>query len=313
MLCSNTLRHNDLRLQLPVEIRWNISRARRGVPIAFVGAGRSGSAAPESTRTLSDGARTVIATSTATRRPSRAATTRDRSIAERDALINQHLGLVHHVARKLAAHLSTEADLDEMISAGTFGLLQAADAFDGTRGLSFSTFAVPRIRGAILDELRRQDHVPRNVRRRSRDLMRAREALTGTLQRQPTDVELSARMQVAPDVVRRWELDGEWASFASLDQPARHDAATSLADMLSDSDATTAEDALTQEREVERVKEAIMRLKDQERAVLALNFFEELRLPQIAEVLGVSVCRVSQIRSAALAKLRSTLTDLRAA
>jgi RNA polymerase sigma factor FliA len=257
---------------------------------------------------------TVIATSRSTRRRTvRTPSVRARSTAERDALINQHLGLVHHVARKLAAHLSTEADFEELVSAGTFGLLQSAEAFDGSRGLSFSTFAVPRIRGAILDELRKQDHVPRNVRRRSRDLMRARDALAGSLQRAPTDAELSSRMHVEPDVVRRWELDGEWAAFASLDQPSRRDATATLADMLSDVDALSADDVLTSEREVERVKAAIMRLKEQERTVLALNFFEELRLPQIAEVLGVSVCRVSQIRSAALAKLRDALTDLRAA
>jgi RNA polymerase sigma factor for flagellar operon FliA len=249
----------------------------------------------------------------ASRRSVRPAVARTRTTAERDALISQHLGLVHHVARKLAVHLSTEADLDEMISAGTFGLLQCAEAFDGSRGLSFSTFAVPRIRGAILDELRKQDHVPRNVRRRARDLTRARDVLARSLERSPTDTELSHCMQATPGDVRRWELDGEWAAFASLDQPSRHDAAATLADMLADTDAVSADDLLTHEREVECVKAAIMRLKEQERTVLALNFFEELRLPQIAQVLGVSVCRVSQIRTAALAKLRSTLIDLRAA
>jgi RNA polymerase sigma factor for flagellar operon FliA len=244
--------------------------------------------------------------SQSTRRPSSAS-------AQRDALLTQHLGLVHHVARKLAAHLSTAADFDEMVSAGTLGLLQAAEAFDGTRGLSFSTFAVPRIRGAILDELRKQDHVPRNVRRRSREMARVRDALTHALHRSPTDGELSRGLQVPTELVRRWQLDAEWATSCSLDQPARRDAAGTLAETLADMRGDSMDDALTREREVQLVKDAILDLKEQERTVLALNFFEELRLPQIAEVLGVSVCRVSQIRTAALDKLRTALSALRAA
>src|SRR5687768_930380 len=127
--------------------------------------------------------------------------------ASRDAFLTHHLGLVHHVARQMANRLSTQADLDELISAGSLGLLQAVDAFDHARGLSFSTFAVPRIRGAILDELRKQDHVPRNVRRRTRDLTRARDSLTSVLRRQPSEFEMSRIMQVPTELVRRWELD----------------------------------------------------------------------------------------------------------
>src|SRR5205823_11067113 len=139
------------------------------------------------------------------------------SDAEREALLNHNIGLVHHVARKLANGLSTAADLDEMVSAGSLGLIQAVDSFDSGRGLSFSTYAVPRIRGAILDELRRQDHVPRNVRRRSRDVSRAREVLAAALRRAPTDDELSRHMQVPSDMLRKWELDAEGALLCSLD------------------------------------------------------------------------------------------------
>src|SRR5687768_3556644 len=85
--------------------------------------------------------------------------TRQSSSVARDAFLTEHLGLVHHVARQMANRLSTQAELDELISAGSVGLLQAVDSFDRKRGLSFSTYAVPRIRGAILDELRKRDHV----------------------------------------------------------------------------------------------------------------------------------------------------------
>ena len=233
---------------------------------------------------------------------------------EREALLRQHVGLVHHVARKLAAHLSSAADLDDMVSAGALGLVQAVDSFDRARGLSFSTYAVPRIRGAILDELRKQDHVPRNVRRRTRELVRARDALAARLRRAPTVQELSRHMRVPPDMLLRWELEAEGAAMCSLDRPLRRDESTAtLAESMMDERAASLEDQLTREHEVERLKSAVAKLKEQERAVLALNYYEELKLHEIAEVLGLSVCRISQIRTAALAKLRVVLSDLRAA
>jgi len=234
--------------------------------------------------------------------------------ADRDWLLRQHLGLVHHVARQLANRLSTAAELDELVSAGSLGLIQAVDSFDSKRGLSFSTYAVPRIRGAILDELRKQDHVPRNVRRRSRDVARAREALAGVMRRSPTIDELSRYLQVPTDMLRRWELDAEGATLCSLDQPLRTVAETAtLADAISDERIVSLDEMLTHEQEVEVLKRAIAKLKEQERTVLALNFFEELKLQEIARVLGLSVCRISQIRTAALAKLRVALNALRAA
>jgi RNA polymerase sigma factor for flagellar operon FliA len=234
--------------------------------------------------------------------------------ARRDALLTQHIGLVHHVARQMANRLSTAAELDELVSAGTVGLIQAAEAFDASRGLSFSTFAVPRIRGAILDELRRVDHVPRNVRRHQRDVGRAREALSMSLARNPTHDELSQVMQVPANMIRKWEFDAEGASIASLDQPARADIPdATLADTVTDERAVSIEDLLTHEAEVEQLKTAIASLREQERTVLALNYFEELKLQDIANVLGLSVCRISQIRTSALARLRTALIGLRAA
>lgn len=230
-----------------------------------------------------------------------------------DHLVTQHIGLVHHVARQLASRLSTEADFDELLSAGSLGLMQAAEAFDGSRGLSFSTFAVPRIRGAMLDELRRQDCMPRNVRRHARDVARARDELASALQRQPTDAEISERLAVDAGQLRRWELDAHSAQPVSLHQRVRSDVESTLGDLLADEGAPSIEDVLAREQEIEELKRAIAQLREQERTVLALSYFEELKLQQIAEVLGLSVCRISQIRTAALQKLRVTLGALRAA
>lgn len=246
-----------------------------------------------------------------TSRPRRAIA--DRS-EERQTLLAQHFGLVHHVARQLARRLSTEALLEELVGAGALGLVQAVDSFDPSRGLAFSTYAVPRIRGAMLDELRRMDHVPRSVRRRTRDMGRARQLLAGALRRAPTEQEVSRYLAVPQGVVRQWELDAEGAVVSSLDQPLRASSGSAtLGDAITDDRLEPMDEVLTRDAELALVREAIGALKEQERTVLALNFFEELKLQQIATVLGLSVCRISQIRTAALAKLRLTLSGLRAA
>lgn len=249
-----------------------------------------------------------------TRTASRSRTTaRARQPERRQELVASHVGLVHHVARQLASRLSTEADLAELVSAGSMGLMQAADTFDTSRGLSFSTFAVPRIRGAMLDELRRLDHMPRNVRRRNRDVSRARDVLAASLHRAPTASEVAAHIGVPADQLRQWEFDAHSSVVVSFHQPARTEADATLGDLIADERAESVDALLTHEREVEELKRAIATLKEQERTVLALNFFEELKLQQIAEVLGLSVCRISQIRTAALARLRVALSELRAA
>src|SRR5215475_13374883 len=111
-------------------------------------------------------------------------------LAARDALLTENLSLVHHVARQLERKLSNELDHDELVSAGTLGLMAAMSSFDPERGLAFSTFAVPRIRGAILDELRRQDHVPRSVRRKTRSRARRLGSRAGARRRRSNIVEV---------------------------------------------------------------------------------------------------------------------------
>ncbi len=239
------------------------------------------------------------------------------SPVNRDAIVQEHLGLVHHVARRLAHGLGCAVELNELVSAGTIGLIQAVHAFDDERGLSFSTFAVPRIRGAILDELRRQDRVPRSVRRRAREVLRARDVLAKVLGREATEAELSRCLRIPADALRRRELDAEGATLVPLDQPVgrptRGAGCATLGETLRDDRAPGPDDSLAHEQEVARLRAAIATLREQERTVLALHFFEELKLRDIAAVLGLSVGRISQIRTAALARLRVSLSALRAA
>jgi RNA polymerase sigma factor for flagellar operon FliA len=228
--------------------------------------------------------------------------------AARDKLLTEHLGLVHHVARQMSRTLAVKADFDELVSAGTMGLMNALESFDASRGLAFSTYAAPRIRGAILDDLRRQDHVPRSIRRKAREIAAAREALMRALGRAPEDKEVAEHLGVDIDTLWRWQGDIEGAHHVPIDRaPGDRDAqAPTPLDMLS-SDDEGADDKLNKEQEVAILKEAIMKLKEQERTVLALYYFEELKLHEIAEILGLTESRVSQIRSKALARLRETI------
>lgn len=235
-----------------------------------------------------------------------------RDPAARDRLLNEHLGLVHHVARQMSRSLAVDVDFDELISSGTVGLMNALDSFDPSRGLAFSTFAAPRIRGAILDDLRRQDHVPRSIRRKSREIGAAREALTREKGVAPDDRELAEHMGIDLDTLWRWQSEVEGTFHLPLDRPASEDDRRSTPlDSLPGADGQKIEDEINFQQEVDVLREAILRLKEQERVVLSLYYFEELKLHEIATILELTESRVSQIRSKAIAKLRAEMAPLR--
>jgi len=229
--------------------------------------------------------------------------------AAREALLTEHLSLVHHVARQLERKLTNEVDHDELVSAGTLGLISAMSAFEVDRGLAFSTFAVPRIRGAILDELRRQDHVPRSVRRKTREIGSARTALATKLGRKPRDTEVASQLGVDVETLWKWEADVEGAIRVPIDRTDndRSEPRTAPIDMLQTDSETSADELLGREQEVGLLREAMLKLKEQERTVLALYYYEELKLHEIADILGLTESRVSQIRSKALGKLKQQL------
>jgi RNA polymerase sigma factor for flagellar operon FliA len=233
--------------------------------------------------------------------------------AARNHLLTEHLSLVHHVARQLSRSLAGTADIDELVSAGTIGLMSSVEAFDESRGLAFSTFAVPRIRGAILDELRRLDHVPRSIRRKTREISQAREGLMRELGRPPQAKEIAKALNVDVETLWRWQGQMEGAVHIPLDHrtPGSESTAPSPAELLSTDD-EGADEQLAKQQEIALMREAIQTLKDQERTVLSLYYFEELKLHEIADILELTESRVSQVRSKALTRLRAKLAPMRA-
>ncbi|RMH17416.1 MAG: sigma-70 family RNA polymerase sigma factor, partial [Gemmatimonadetes bacterium] len=178
---------------------------------------------------------------------------------------------------------------------------------------AFSTFAAPRIRGAILDDLRRRDHVPRSTRRRQREMARAREELAAALTREPSDEELAEALGIDLETLWSWKQDCEQAGWLSLDQPldSREGRSMRAQEILPGEDGEEIEEELNIAQEADVLREEILKLNEQERTVLSLYYFEELKLREIAEVLGVTESRISQIRWKAIKRLRERMGHLR--
>ncbi len=224
----------------------------------------------------------------------------------RTALLDRYLGLVHHAARQIASRVADCVEVDDLVSAGTLGLIQAMESFDLSRSLAFSTFAMRRIHGAILDELRARDWVPRSVRAKGRQVSGAVHKLQSRLGRSPAPGEVAAELGVDVDTYWRWREEVDGAALVSLNGSLAVDGTdtTPLEETLYDQAAPLPGAAVEASEQVDQMKAALASLPPRERTVLALYFYEELNLRQIAEVLHVTESRVSQIRTQALKRLR---------
>ena len=236
---------------------------------------------------------------------------RYRSAGDPDArsqLLTRHLGLVHHVAREVSRRIPT-VELGELVSAGALGLMKALDSFDLSRGLAFSTYAVLRIRGAILDDLRSRDSTPRSVRVKRRRIESAASALEALHGRAPSVKEVAQQLGI--DMATYWKWKDAIGSYAETDMPRPSSTgrrASRDAENHADLTVTPAPQQMVETEHVEQLRGLVARLPEQQRRVLALYYYEELNLRQVGEVLHVSESRVSQIRSQALKRLRTALT-----
>jgi RNA polymerase sigma factor for flagellar operon FliA len=229
-------------------------------------------------------------------------------IDARNELVRIHAGLVHFVARRLARTLADEAELDDLVSAGNFGLLQAVESFDPDRGLAFSTFATLRVRGAMLDELRRADRVSRGTRTKARHLQRVRNTLGNRFGRRATQREIADEAGVDLPTLWQWENEVVHGAECSLEAPLGDDG--SGARVFGDSIPSLFPDVeieFDRERESEFVREALDELGKTERQVLSMYFFDGMSLLEIAPHVGVTESGVSRIRTRALRQLRVRL------
>lgn len=222
---------------------------------------------------------------------------------EADALVSDHLRLVGHVVRETMARLPAHVSRDDLTSAGMLALVKASRAYEPARGVPFARYAATRIRGAILDELRGIDWASRAVRRRGRDLDQSRSSLATSLGRTPTNQEVADALGLSVADVQGNDDDKARANVLSL-QGAGAD--YSIADFLVSP--TPGPDAMLEHQErLDYLVAAIDELPDRLRTVVTEYFLAERPMVEIAESLGVSESRVSQIRAEALVLLRDAM------
>jgi RNA polymerase sigma factor FliA len=223
----------------------------------------------------------------------------------RDRLIVHYSPLVKFVAGRVGAGLPNSVDPGDLVSAGVFGLIDAVERFDSSRGVKFETFAVPRIRGAVFDGLRSLDWVPRSVRSRAREVETAFTELEGRHGRAPTDSELSAHLKLSGPEFQKWLNSIASTTVGPLDRALVAGAEPrALTGDIPDTPASIVEDG-----EVRRlVRGEVKRLPDREKLVLSLYYDEGLTLNEIGGVLGVTESRVSQIHTKAVLHLRARLS-----
>lgn len=226
---------------------------------------------------------------------------RTREPALRNRLVVQYSPLVKYVAGRMRSRLPHSVDQDDLVSDGVLGLMDAIERFDPSRGLSFQTFAVPRIRGAIIDGLRAMDFVPRSVRDKVRVVQQATLVLEERLGRPPADEEVAREVGVPVQQVRDLTKQAS-SNHANLDD-------FELADEL----ASAADDSVERGDANASLRRVIAELNERDQVIIALYYFEGLTLAEIGRVLGVTESRISQVHSRATNTLRAKLVALESA
>lgn len=229
----------------------------------------------------------------------------DRTTADRTtALVEQHLDLVHHVVFQVAARLPRHVDRDELSRAGALGLVEAARRFDAGRGVPFSGYATQRIRGAILDAVRATDWAPRSVREIARRLERVEQQLAFQLGRVPSVAETAAALDVSRDDLDRLRDDVFRSLVLTLDAPGGTDDGASAVETMADESTPEPCEELERRELHAFVRDAVAMLPERHRAVVVGSFLDERSSDDLARYLGVTVSRVSQMRTEAMEMMR---------
>jgi RNA polymerase sigma factor FliA len=227
--------------------------------------------------------------------------------ALRDRLVVHYTPLLRAVAHRLGSALPSYVEVADLVQCGVFGLIDAVERFDPERSPRFESYAVARIRGAILDELRAQDWVPRTIRGRVRELERAQERLEGRLQRAATDVELAQELGLPVQEVRSLGRQVQLISVEALDENSG-----GVSEVLADDDAPDPMAVVQAAETMRQLGIAVAQLEERDRAVVRLYYLENRTLAEIGRLLGVTESRVCQLHTRLVGRLRGRLEELAA-
>jgi RNA polymerase sigma factor for flagellar operon FliA len=234
------------------------------------------------------------------------------SPSARDRLILHYAPLVKYVAGRLAAGLPQTVQQEDLVSNGMFGLMDALDKFDPERQVKFETYAIPRIRGAILDELRAMDWVPRSVRFKAREVDKAQANLEARLHRAPTDQEVAKHLGMSLEDLHEVNTQISFVSVLALEEAiggGEQGEPRTLLDTLADAATLDPGSGLEGQEMRGLLSAAINSLSEREKVVVTLYYFEGLTLAEIGDILGVTESRVCQIHTKSVGNLRRALDD----
>ncbi len=227
----------------------------------------------------------------------------------REQLILEYAPLVKLVAGRLSMYLGFNVEYDDLVSYGIFGLIDAIDKFDLMKDVKFETYASLRIRGSILDQIRKMDWIPRTIRQRQKKIEAAIKDIERDSGHVATDAEIAAKMDISEDEYQNWQNQMKVTGVVSLNEFVEQGS-----DIPEDRGSGTAsfvkpEEAVEKEELKKMLAESLEKLTDKEKKVILLYYYEELTLKEISEVLEVSESRVSQLHTRALQKMRERLGD----
>ena len=232
----------------------------------------------------------------------------------RDSLILNFSPLVKYVAGRVAVGLPSNVEQSDLISYGIFGLIDAIEKYEPARGIKFETYAISRIRGAIIDELRAIDWVPRSVRFKAREVEKAYVELENTLKRPPSDEEIAGEMGISKDDLAGIYSQLSTVSLVALDEMMAVDSErggkTSLVETLEDTRAPSPQESVESEEMKVILAQSINTLPEREKIVITLYYYEGLTLSQIGEVLGVTESRICQMHTKAVLAMRGKINEV---
>lgn len=229
----------------------------------------------------------------------------------REQLVLQYAPLVKYVAGRVGVGMPSNVEHADLVSYGMFGLIDAIEKFDVDRGFKFETYAMTRIRGAIIDELRSVDWVPRSVRSKARRIEEAMQRFETRHSRSPSDAELAEELGVDDEELATMLSQVSLTNMVALDEALDVGDGDRIAvvDTLEDDETDRPEESFDEVETRQLLHQAIGRLSEREQTVLGLYYFEGMTLAQIGDILGVTESRVSQIHTKSVLNLRTKLTD----